>query len=497
MQYPHLAIDIGSESGRAIVGYLENNEIKIQEIYRFKTQDLFLNKRLVRNVYRYYEEIIKTLGIYVKEFGPKLSSIGVDAWGSDFALLDEDNQLMFLPNSYRDGFSRNMHLIVEEKIGIDRVYDLTGNQMMLSDTLHQLIALKKNGFDLTRAKSIVSIADLFHYFLCGAINYEHSLASYCRLFDNNKQDWADDIFEALDIPKGLITRISHSTEKVGILYKEICDISGLENEVDVITPSAHDTACAAFAVPDLKNDWGFISSGTWSLVGMETTKPVINEISKKYNVSNSGLPFGKNMFKRCVAGMWLIHQCMLLWEKYNYSEITRLAEEVKHNHIYIDTDYSGFYSPKNMLTAIYDYIAEKYGIEIEVQNAGIVARIIFESLALKYRYIFDYLVEASGKQIHRIYILGGGSKNELLDQLTANATKMNVYIGMEEATSVGNIMLQIYGKGKIDSEKSIKEVLINTFPQKCFQPHDSDEWEAKYAAWKEFYLTNQEKDFWV
>ena len=497
MHYPHMAIDIGSESGRAIIGCLEGKKLKIQEIFRFKTQDLFLNKKLVRNVYRYYEEILEALGIYANEFGPELSSIGVDAWGSDFALLDNRNQLMFLPISYRDGFARNMHLIVEEKIGIDQVYDLTGNQMMLSDTLHQLLALKQNGFDLTQAKSIVSIADLFHYFLCGAINYEHSLASYCRLFDNNKQDWADEIFEALDIPKGLKTEISHSTEKVGILYKEICGLSGLKNDVDIITPCAHDTACAAFAVPDLQDDWGFISSGTWSLVGMETNKPVINEISKKFNVSNSGLPFGKNMFKRCVAGMWLIHQCKRLWGKYSYGEITQLAKDAKTNHIYIDTDYSGFYLPKNMLTAIYDYIEEKYGMEIDVQNIGNVARIIFESLALKYRYIFDYLVKASGKPIHRVYILGGGSRNELLDQFTANVTKMNVYVGMEEATSVGNILLQIYGKGEINSEEYIKEILINTFPQKCFKPQDSNEWEAKYKTWKEFYLANREGDFWV
>jgi len=489
----HLAIDIGSESGRAIAGYLENKKITTREIYRFKTQDLFLNKRLVRNVYRYYEEILTALVIFTKEFGTELSSIGVDAWGSDFALLDKDDRLMFLPISYRDGFARNMHIIVEKNIGIDRVYELTGNQMMLSDTLHQLLALKQNGYDLNKAQCILSIADLFHYFLSGAIYYEHSLASYSRLFDNKKQEWADEIFEALDIPKNIKTNICYSTDKIGTLYNEICETCGISNKVKIISPCAHDTACAVFSIPDLTNDWGFISSGTWSLVGIETSKPIINDVSRKHNISNSGLPFHKNLFKKCIAGMWLIHQCKLLWKDISYDEIIKKTAQENENNIYIDTDFAGFYSPQNMLKEIQNYVERLYKKSLDIMDVGKIGRIISESLACKYKYVFDYLFQASNKKISKVYILGGGSKNRLLNQMTANILNMEVYTGLVEATSVGNLLLQLCGDDEVTSENECEEILINTFPQKKFIPKDVKKWEAKFYLWKDFYLNNSEK----
>lgn len=478
----HIAVDIGASTGRLIVGWINDGQLCTEEIHRFVTEDVFVIQDRIRDVYRYFEEIIQGIKQYTKQNQVQIISIGVDAFGSDFGLIDKDGNLLLLPKSYRGlTFDDDIFQLADGCMEPWEIYQYNGNQCMLSDTLHQLVRLKEKGdCRLRDGCQILFVADIFHYLLCGNRGVEHSLSSYSRLWNQKTNGWENAIFKAFDLPLTLQSNVIQCTETLGYVHAQTAADMELSYCPKVIAPCSHDTACAAFAVPDDGDDWMFISSGTWSLIGMETRNPVISREGWEFNASNSSMPLHSNMFKKIVTGMWIVQMCHKRWETYTFDDIVRLATQAKETNFYIDPDHIDFYRPSDMPLAISRNIESRYGIKINPYLPGPIAKIVFESLALKYCLTIRRLILLSGKNIKKVYVLGGGSKNALLNQYTANALGLPVLTGVTEASSVGNLLCQLYGEGLLKSRKDVKDILKRTYPLTTYMPEDTGKWKEKF-----------------
>lgn len=483
MIHRHMAVDIGSESGRVVIGYLQEGKLVTEELHRFRTQFMQIHHKSVRNIYRYHEEILKALQLYREKYGDTLESIGVDSWGGDFVLLDRKGNVSKLPASYRTtSAASDVEQMIEEKMGIKELYMQTGNQAMPTDTLSQLLRLiRDQDPSIDDPQGILFMGDAYHYMLGASACCEHSLAGYCRFYNNLTDRWDKRIMETFCIPDSMIVPVVQAGDIIGIVDPEILHQAGMKKEVKIITPCTHDTACAALAVPDLGTDWVFISSGTWSLMGTETCKPIINEVSYSYNLSNSSMAFQTNMLKKNIQGMWIIQQCRQAWgNACSYEELVSMAQEIPENHLYIDVDMEEFYAPENMAKAVADAVKRDFGVTVNWKDQGLISRICYESLALKYRYYCDKILEAADKKITKIYILGGGSRNSLLNQFTANATGYPVYTGVTEGSSVANILLQAYGAGELRDKKELRQIVRNTYDRNEYYPEQTKIWDEKY-----------------
>ncbi len=486
----YVAVDIGAASGRVVVGWIERGRLYTEEIHRFITGDIFLVDRKIRDIYRWLYEIRSALKLYGKRYHDVPAAIGVDAMGSDFVLTDRAGNILRMPLSYRDsGFDDDIQDFVEKQYGAWNIYKITGNQSMPSDTLHQLIRLvRTEDFSIERADGILFLGDAMHYLLCGCRSVEHSLAGYGRLFHQREHDWEDSIFRAFHIPTAIKSRVVYCGDMLGTVHRQICTDAGFAEDISVITPCTHDTSCAALSVPDEGDDWIFISSGSWSLMGMETREPIITEEGWRFNISNSSMPFRTNMFKKIITGMWIIQQCQKAWGDIEMEKIVRLAEKSGKNNIYIYPDDNAFYAPEHMPQAISQNITGNYGVNISGGDVGRIANIFFESLALQYRYCAEKLMEISKRKIRKLYIVGGGSKNTLVNQYVANAAKLPVLTGVTEASATGNLLCQMYGNKEVGSKSEIKEILKNTYPVKCYVPQNTEEWEEKFQEYKKKFL---------
>ncbi len=484
----HLAVDIGSESGRVFVGYIQDGKVHTEELHRFRTQFMQIHGKSVRNIYRYHEEILHALKLYAEKYGDRLASIGVDSWGGDFVLLDREGNISQLPTSYRSTSAGNDAAeIIEEKMGIEEVYGRTGNQAMPTDTLSQLVRLVRDRApSMDDPHGILFMGDVYQYLLGARPCCEHSLASYSRMYNNVKGRWDEEIMEKMGIPLTIQTPVVYAGDVIGQVDPVILEEAGIRGPVNIITPCTHDTSCAALAVPDLGEDWAFISSGTWSLLGTETGGPIINDLSYAGNFSNSTMPLKTNMFKKNVQGMWIVQQCKKAWkDRYSYDQLVQMAAKVTDNDVFFDVDMEPFYDPKNMAMAIADSVGRDFGVDVDWQDAGKISRICFESLALKYRYCFDKLLKAADKKISKIYILGGGSYNQLLNQFTADATGYPVYTGVYEGSNIGNVLLQAYGCGELKDKREMRQVVSNTFNKKAYYPEMTEIWDEKYRIFVE------------
>ena len=482
----HIAVDIGSESGRVIAGWLEDGRLVTDVLYRFKTQFVQMRRRSVRNFYRYHEEILKGLRLYAEKYGPELASIGVDAWGADFVLLDRAGDIMKLPQSYRTFTGVEDVLdIIERKFGLRALYDINGNQRQPSDTLNQLLRLIRDGHpSLDDPRGILFVSDMFHYLLGAEPCCEHSLASYSGFWNQRENRWDADIMRAFGIPDSLCSKVVYAGDTVGYVDEKILRDAGIEGPVAIITPCAHDTSTAALAIADLGSDWAFVSSGTWSLMGFETDAPVINDISFRYNFSNSTMPLRTNMFKKNITGTWLVQQCCEAWRMNDYNAIVDLTEASPDNDWIIDVNAAEFYAPDSMPRAIAASVKRDFGADVDPDDKGTICRIAFQSMAVKYRYYLERLLKAADKRISKLYIISGGSRNRVINQFAANACRIPVSTGVYEASSVGNLLLQAYGCSELRDKPAMRQVVIDTFPQTVFEPRDAELWEKKYRAYE-------------
>lgn len=478
-----LAFDFGASSGRAIIGDFSDGKISLKEVHRFPNDPVEIRGTLYWDALRLFHEIKQ--GILKAHHEGGFDSIGIDTWGVDFGLLDKDGRLLENPVHYRDTRTDNIPEEVFKIVPKEEIYKRTGNQIMSINTIFQLYYLAKYRPEiLERADKMLLIPDLFAYFLTGEKTVEYTHASTTQLLNFGTKDWDFELIEKLGIPKHIFPKIVKPGEKKGMVSDEICKELGIKS-VPVYAIGSHDTASAVLAVPTQKEDFIYVSCGTWSLFGTETDIPYINEKSIKYNLTNEGGFGGKIRFLKNIMGLWLIQEARRQWiregQDVSYADLEKDAVAEKGFVSFIDPDYDTFAKPGNMPEFVRDYC--KMTNQPVPENRGQVMRTIYESLALKYRKAFNDIIDVTGKSYDVIHIVGGGTKDRLLCQMAADACNTTVVAGPIEATALGNVAAQLIASGDIKDMWQAREIIRNSEATKTFSPKSPAEWDEAYKKY--------------
>ncbi|MCE5175573.1 MAG: rhamnulokinase family protein [Bacteroidales bacterium] len=477
-----LAFDLGATSGRSIIGTIENGRLQIKELTRFKNQMLQIGDHFHWNIYSLLEHLKEAL-IAVKKEDIDISSIGVDSWGVDFALLAKDGSILGAPYAYRDPQTEGAPDKFFKIFPRQKVYNLTGIQVMNFNSLYQLFALKQANSSLLEATSeILFMPDALSYLLTGKKVVEYTISSTSQILNPRTKQFEGQLLEAAGVPPSILGKIVMPGYIIGTLRKELAEESGL-GEVPVIAVAGHDTASAVAAVPATNERFAYLSSGTWSLMGIEVKNAIINEETSALNFTNEGGIEGTIRFLKNITGMWILEQCLKEWKKegifYAYEELAQMAESAPAFQSIIDPDDISFANPAYMTKAIVDYCVTT-GQQSPENHAEFV-RCIFESLSLKYRYVLEKMISQAPFPIEKLHVIGGGSKNPLLNQWTANAIRIPVVSGPSEATAIGNIMIQAKAAGCVDSLQEIRQTICDSIPLDKFLPGNKDLWERGYS----------------
>ena len=480
-----LAFDFGASSGRAIVGVFDGEKIELREVHRFSNDPVKINGTFYWDVQRLFFEIKQGI-LKAKEDGG-FDSIGIDTWGVDFGLLRKDGTLVENPVHYRDARNDGMVEFAKKYMSQEEMYDITGIQFMDFNTIFQLLSLKENRpYILEEADKLLFMPDLLSYMLSGVKSTEYSIATTSQMVDLKTRNWSDKILDTFGIKKDLLTDIVPTGAVIGQLSDDICEELGVP-KADVISVASHDTQSAITAAPCEYEDFAFISCGTWSLFGTEVKEPIINDASKKLNVTNEGGYDYTIAFLKNICGLWLIQESRRQWiregKEYSYAELEKMALECKPFKCFIDPDAPEFAPMGNIPERVRKY-CEKTGQYVP-QTVGEIMRCIYESLALKYRLTFDGIKDCTEKDYDRIHVMGGGTKDKLLLQMTAQSCNVNVYGGPIEATALGNIAVQLMSSGAISDIKEARKIIAQGENLKLYAPADRDEWEKAYEAFKE------------
>ena len=478
----YLAFDLGAESGRAILGRLDDDGfLQINELHRFPNRMIDVRGNLHWDVLELYREMLNGMCSCAANYTSAPMSIGVDTWGVDFALLDDQGILIGAPFAYRD---RRTHGAMEEflsKISRERLYQLTGIQFLEVNTVFQLYSMVRDKSpQLKIASDLLFIPDIFNYFLTGIKKTEFTFATTSHLYNPRTGYWDNEIFEQLAVPKGIMQEIVQPGAIIGELTENIGAQTGLKR-IPVVAVASHDTGSAVAAVPASGKNFAYISSGTWSLMGIESQTPIIDEKTLQYNFTNEGGVCGTFRVLKNITGLWLLQECREEWTKtreYSYSELTELAKNAVPLTSIIDPDRAEFLNPVDMPLTIENFC--RVTGQPAPRDIGQFVRIIFESLALDYRYTLEQLEEIGGKGIEQIHIVGGGSQNHLLCQFTADATGLPVYAGPAEATAIGNILVQAMAFGRISSLDELREVVRCSFSLDLYEPQHTSGWDERY-----------------
>ncbi len=471
-----VAVDLGAESGRVIVGILEGGKIHIEEIHRFPNKQINKDGSLLWDIPGLFNEIKTGLSLAVEKGHSNIESIGIDTWGVDFGLIGKDNRLLELPHTYRDNRTNGIPEKVFEKISPEDIYNRTGIQFMQINSLYQLYSIKLSNESLLKeSDKLLFMPDLFNFLLTGEKKSEYTIASTSQFLNAETKQFDPDIFSSLGLPINIMAPIIQPGTVIGKLLPDVASETGL-NIIDVVAVGCHDTASAVAAVPGRGDDWAYLSSGTWSLLGLENYKPVINYRFK--NFTNEGGINGKIRFLQNISGLWLLQEIKKSWgkkgEHYSYEEISKLAEKSDPFISIIDPDNNLFINPPDMIEAVNEYCIKTN--QRVPKTKGEYARSILESLALRYKIVLEKIEKVSKKNISKLHIVGGGSQNLLLNQLAADATGKQVIAGPVEATALGNIIVQTVAKGKIESYEKAREIISDSFPVKVYEPKDQDKW---------------------
>lgn len=480
-----LAFDIGATSGRAVLATLVNGKFEMQELHRFPNNLLELHGKYYWNIYNLYEELKKGLSICAKE-NISLDSIGIDTWGVDFGYIAPDGSLLGLPRAYRDPYTEGALEEYFQLVPREEVYRLTGIQFMNFNSLFQLFRARKEEFaPLKNAKEILFIPDLLSYLLTGKKVCEYTDASTSQLLNPVTKQFESSLLEAAGVPPSIVRQVVMPGTLVGELTDALAEETGI-GKIPVIAVAGHDTASAVAAVPAQDRNFAYLSSGTWSLMGIETEEPIITEESYKNNFTNEGGIEGTTRFLKNITGMWLLEQCRKEWEKagrkYTYPEIVEMAEQAVPFVRFVDPDDPRFVNPSCMTKAIAGY-CEETGQPVPVTDADFV-RCIFESLALRYNEVIRMLEGMAPFPIERLHVIGGGSKNNLLNQFTANAIGMPVIAGPSEATAIGNAMVQARSAGIVSTRWEMRRLIAESIGTETFLPQDEKNWKEVYGRYK-------------
>lgn len=479
-----LAIDLGASSGRGMVGKFDGKKISLEEIHRFPNGPVNLNGSLYWDILRTFGEIKSAIHNCAMSDNKDIKSMAIDTWGVDYGLLDKDGKLLENPYCYRD--SRTAGGIMEELFKIipkKDLYKITGTQFLNFNTIYQLYSLVKyRPRALSEAKDMLFIPDLLKYFLTGVKQTEYTVASTSQMLDAEKRDWAYDIIEKLGIPKHILGKIVEPGTVCGELLPQISEeIGGISPKV--INTASHDTAAAVVAVPSQKEDFVYISSGTWSLMGRELSEPSTGELSYKYDITNEGGAERKIRFLKNIMGLWIEQESRRQWQRQgedvSFNDLSDAAVAAEPLKCLINPDDIMFQAPGNMPRRIQEY-CERTGQYVP-QTKGEIVRCIFDSLALCYRRTVESLDDITGKKAPYINIVGGGTKEEPLCRFTADACGRPVYTGPVEATALGNIAVQAIASGEIANVREAREVIANSFEIKYFEPRNTSMWDEGYA----------------
>jgi rhamnulokinase len=480
---PYLAIDLGAESGRLILGNLKDDRLFLSEVYRFGNEAVLLNDGLHWNVLNLWSQIKTGIAAGAKKSGKSLKGIGLDAWGVDFALLDRQGTLLSNPFHYRDTRTDGMLEQAFERMPRSEIFANTGIQFMQINTLYQLLAMVLSDSPLFEmADTLVTIPDLFNYWLSGEITCEFTNATTTQCYNPLSEDWAWSVLQSLGIPDHIFKKIVQPGSVLGNLRSAVALEAGL-GDIPVIAPSCHDTGSAVVAVPAEGKNFAWISSGTWSIVGAETRSPLTNEIALDANLTNEGGVFGAWRLSKNVMGLWLVQECRRAWDRaggdLSYDEITRLAEHARPFIAVIDPDDIRFLHPGDMPARIQAYCRETS--QMVPETRGEIIRTALESIALKYRWVLESLEEATDSRLETVHIIGGGAKNQLLNQLTADASRRITIAGPVEATATGNLLMQAITLGDLSSLDEAREIVRHSFDLQSYMPSSVGGWDDAYA----------------
>ena len=484
----YAAIDLGAESGRVLVGSFDGEKLTLDEAHRFaNTSVRVANARgesLHWDVLRLWNDIQDGLAKAAAQ--GELSGIGVDTWGVDFGLLDARDELIGNPVHYRDARTEGMMEAAFELVPRSEIFASTGLQFMALNTLFQMMALK-NSPQLESAKTLLLIPDLLNFWLTGEKASEYTIASTTQMLNAKTRNWDENLLAKLGLPSHFLTPISAAGTQRGTVRESLAARIGAKN-TPVYAPGCHDTASAVVSVPADKGNWAYLSSGTWSLMGLEISQPLINEQVAHYNFTNEGGVGDSNgdtiRFLKNIAGLWLVQECRRAWARngheYSYAELTEEAAGQVGGAAFINPDASDFLAPLSMPEAIYNY-CQRTG-QNAPQSVGATVRCCLESLALKYRWTLERLEELSGQKIEVLHIVGGGTQNKLLSRLTADCLGRPVVAGPIEATATGNILTQAMARGDLKNLSEIRHIVRASFPLETFEPKTSSRgaWDGAY-----------------
>jgi rhamnulokinase len=468
-----IAIDLGAESGRVMRVDFDGERLQLHEMHRFLNTPVQASSTLYWDVLRQWHEIQQGIRLCGKD----AASLGVDTWGVDFALFDRDGQLLANPMHYRDS-TINAAMMDEafERVPRRDLFERTGIQFMPLNGLYRLARMARNNSPVLNAASLfLTIADVFNTWLSGSRTCEFTHVTTQQMFNPRLNDWDRESLSALGIPTHILPEIVQPGTRIG-------EYEG----IPVIVPACHDTGSAVVAVPTTHRNYAYLSSGTWSLLGLEVDQPIINDAAYEANLTNEGGVYGKYRLLKNIAGMWLIQQCRSTWKaqgrELEYAQLAALSHDAAPFQSLIDPDDPSFIAPGDMPSRIREY-CQRTGQPVP-QSEGEITRCIYESLALKYRQVLELLTNVSGQQVEVLHIIGGGSKNALLNQMTADATGCTVIAGPTEATAIGNALVQLISLGELSNIDEARTLLSHSADTQEYQPQNQSAWDEPFEKFK-------------
>lgn len=483
MNKKYIAVDIGASSGRLILGQIKKNKLSLKEIHRFKNGIIKKNGNFYWNVEELFDEIL--IGLKnIKGNKEDIKSIGIDTWGVDYVIINENGELLNPTYAYRDNRTSNTIKKVLEEIDIEKIYTKTGIQFVPFNTLYQLYEhVREDKTFFEKGNSIMLIPDYLNYRLTGIKSIEYTNATTTQLINLKTKEWDEELLKIIGIDKNLFPKIMNPISYLGNIRNDIGKETGMKS-LEVVLPATHDTGSAIVSVPTNSKNYAYISSGTWSLMGVETKDPINTKDALKANFTNEGGVFETYRVLKNIMGLWIIQEVVRNYDnKYSFAEIVKHAENAEGLKYFINPNDLRFINPINMIEEIKEYCREtKQGLPASV---GEISRCVFESLAFLYKDTLIELESLTNFPLDKIHIIGGGCQNKLLNQLCADFTKKEVHSGPIEGTAIGNILAQILHSGEIKNLNEAREIVGNSFEIEVFKPSNKKDKDID-IAYKKF-----------
>jgi len=480
----YLALDLGAESGRGMLGRFDGERLTLEEVHRFPNGPVRMLDTLHWDVPRLFDEM-KTALRKAATGHPGLDGVGVDTWGVDFGLVGRGETLLGNPVHYRDARTDGMIEAAARLVPLERIYEITGLQFLPINTAYQLLGMKAAGSPLLEmAETLLMMPDLFGWLLTGRRAGERTDASTTQLLDPRSGAWSDELCDGLGLPRSILPEIIEPGTELGPLRRSVADELGIGKPPTILVPGTHDTASAVAAVPTRGTgsnppDWCYISSGTWSLLGVEIPRPVINEATRHANFTNEGGVGGTTRLLKNIMGLWLVQECRRTWARsgreFSYDDLIARARAAKPFATLVEPDDPSFLAPGDMPSRLAAFAARTG--QPGPADEGAFVRCALESLALKYRRTIRRIEQILGTTIRAVHVVGGGCRNALLCQFTADACGIPVHAGPVEATAAGNVLLQAMARGKIATLADARAIVAASFPVETYEPRDVAAWE--------------------